>query len=306
MDDQPQKLLQLWLQQALSGDHWQWLSQRMAEVRCRDSQREFDIAFGLIPRRLGNNDLKLDATQLATAAQACAGWDPSDWTIDSSARALLLMVMADKNIKASKKSKHTTDVTDVKKFGQLFSDLCRTADLSESIALYRSTALLPQSDALDAQMGEGLRTNIQAIFEAIAHRNPYPCKHFDQNRWNHMVLKALIIDSTLQPIQGLDKRANAELATTLCNYAHERWSAKRSVSPELWRCVGPYADDDMLEDLRRASQTDNNIEQQAALLAVSQCTTSGASEILSSHPRHAASIASGALTWDSLAQSTEQ
>jgi hypothetical protein len=64
-----------------------------------------------------------------------------------------------------------------------------------------------------------------------------------------MVLKALFVGSTLGPIIGLDLRANAALARMLSDYAHERWSAGRPVSPELWRCVGPFASGPLLADL---------------------------------------------------------
>ncbi len=73
----------------------------------------------------------------------------------------------------------------------------------------------------------------------MAHRNPYPSERFAENRWNHMVLKAIFVGSPLHPIQGLDARANPPLARMLCDYAHERWAAGRPVSPELLRCVGP-------------------------------------------------------------------
>ena len=70
-----------------------------------------------------------------------------------------------------------------------------------------------------------------------------------------MVLKALFVETTLAPIVGLDERANPELARILRDYAHERWAAGRPVSPELWRCVGPFATDAAaLDDLDRAEQ----------------------------------------------------
>ena len=55
--------------------------------------------------------------------------------------------------------------------------------------------------------------------------------YFDEHRWNHMVLKALFNGAALAPIQGLDERANPELAAMLRDYAHERWAADRAVSP---------------------------------------------------------------------------
>ena len=96
---------------------------------------------------------------------------------------------------------------------------------------------------------------MRAVFEAVAHRSPYPKEQFAENRWNHMVLKALFVGSALHPIQGLEERANPTLARMLCDYAHERWAAGRPVSPELWRCVGPHADAEALADLQRVLAT---------------------------------------------------
>ena len=125
------------------------------------------------------------------------------------------------------------------RFAARFGQLCRTADVAEAIAFYRGLPLYPDPPLLEAQAAEGTRTNMRAVFEAVAHRSPYPKEQFAENRWNHMVLKALFVGSALHPIQGLDERANPALARMLCDYAHERWAAGRPVSPELWRCVGP-------------------------------------------------------------------
>ena len=59
-------------------------------------------------------------------------------------------------------------------FAARFSDLCRTADAAEAIALYRGLPLYPGPERLEPQAAEGVRTNMRAVFEAVAHRNPYP------------------------------------------------------------------------------------------------------------------------------------
>jgi hypothetical protein len=102
----------------------------------------------------------------------------------------------------------------------------------------------------------------------VAHASPYPGEHFDEPAWNQMVLKALFIGSRLAPIQGLDRRANPTLARMLCDYAHERWSAGRRVSPELWRCVGPFADEAARRDLAHALRQGDAAEQAAARAAL--------------------------------------
>jgi hypothetical protein len=87
---------------------------------------------------------------------------------------------------------------------------------------------------------------------------------FDEAGWNQLVLKALFIETALAPVQGLDRRANPTLMRMLCDYAHERWAAGRPVSPELWRCVGPFADGPAREDLARVLRTGTDAERAAA------------------------------------------
>jgi hypothetical protein len=127
----------------------------------------------------------------------------------------------------------------------------------------------------------------------VAHRNPYPAERFDENAWNQMVLKALFIGSALAPIQGLDRRANPTLMRMLCDYAHERWAAGRPVSPELWRCVGPHADDAALDDLARVLREGGAAEREAAALALAACPVPHAKAQLAQEPGLAAAIAAG-------------
>lgn len=282
----PTKHLDKLLESRLPQDQYLWLHERLDLLHSEDSLRNVHISFGLIPRRLGKQDLNASEAESGQANAIVPGWSLSGWSIDMCARILLLSSIASR-------SNHP--------FGQLFKSMCQTADLGESIALYKGTVLFPQSEELDKQIGEGLRTSIGAVFEAIAHDNPYPAAHFSELRWNHMVLKALFVDSTLHPIQGLDQRANPELARILCDYAHERWAAHRAVTPELWRCVGPFASADMIDDLQRALDGDA-LERQGAALALAACPDPQASERLSAYPELVQAMENGSLTWDTVAR----
>ncbi len=280
------EVIAAWLETRLTAEQQRWLDDQLQKVLRANSDRDLHITLGMIPRKLGRDDLHLTEAELNTANTARPGWNPAHWSVDCAARVYVLCHLAERDADA---------------FADTLVDLCRNADLAESLALYNGACLYPQSDALDSQIGEGLRTNMRAVFESIAHHSPYPAEQFDENRWNHMVLKALFIDSTLSPIQGLDQRANAELATILCDYAHERWAADRPVTPELWRCVGPFADDAMIEDLHRACGADNATERSGALLALSNCKHPSAAAILDQYPAERDAIARGELSWDTLA-----
>lgn len=281
-------LMRSWLARQLPPEKLEWLEEQLTQLATGPSDQGLQLAFGFAPRKLGRQDLALSEQDLAAASEARQGWHPKRWSVDTTARVLLL----------------ATAAQSLNNFANQFSSLCRYGDVAEQIACYSALPFLARAGALEPQAGEGLRTNMRAVFEAIAHDNPYPAEHFDDHRWNHMVLKALFIGSELHPIYGLDRRANPELARILCDYAHERWAAHRPVTPELWRCVGPFAEGMMIEDLRRAA-IDDTTSRAAAALALSASPDPRARAMLDDLPRERAAIASGDLTWASLAREAD-
>ena len=281
----PLTVLDQWLERQLEPAAREWYRGRRDELASGYSDRALHITLGMIPRRLGKQDLNLDAHDL-DQAQACRqGWDPRWWSVPDAARVAALLA---------------TEQAGNQPSARRFEDLCRSADVGELIALYRGLPLYSDPSALEAQAGEGLRTNMRSVFEAVAHRSPYPYEQFSQDRWNHMVLKALFIGSTLAPIARLDERANPELARILCDYAHERWAANRPVTPELWRCVGPFAEGSMIDDLQRVLSSDSEQERCAAALALSASNDPRAANVLSSAADLQTRIESGALSWSDI------
>jgi hypothetical protein len=289
MTMQPLELLRSWvLRQA--GDQAGWFADRLEALGAGAAERELHIVLGLAPRRLGKADLALTAGDEAAAAAARAGWRPQGWSVDGAARVAALLAYRG-----------------TRPFAETFKDLRRTSDVAEMIALYRGLPLYPDPGSLDFEAGEGLRSNIVAVFEAITHNNPYPRDHFDEHRWNHMVLKALFIGSRLAPVIGIDARANAELARIMRDFAHERWAAGRPVPPELWRCVGPFAGDAAaLDDLKRALAGSSPAGRAAAALALSASPAAGAAATLASAPEMARAVVQGALSWDALPEQDEE
>jgi hypothetical protein len=278
----PRRLLEQWLARQLPEAANAWLGEQLAKLSGEVKDRDLFVALGMAPRKLGKHDLALSAADLAEAARRRPGWDPGGWSVDQAARIVLLLYGGGEA------------------FATRFSQLCRTADVAEQVAFYRGLPLYPDPARLEAQAAEGTRTNMRAVFEAVAHRNPYPKEQFGENRWNHMVLKALFVGSALHPIQGLDERANPPLARMLSDYAHERWAAGRPVSPELWRCVGPHADAEAQADLQRVLATGSTPERRAAALALHACKDAKAKALLAAAPDLAAAIEGGKLSWDHL------
>ncbi len=272
------------LSRRLDATQAQWLQAQLDLLSQAFDASALDIAFGMAPRRLGKALLALNAEELAQAERAITGWDPSRWSLSDAARILFLCSLPPGG----------------KPFAQRFRALCQSADMAELVALYRGLPLYPEPQQLLDQVGEGLRSNMRAVFEAIAQHSPFPKQHFDPHRWNHMVLKALFIDSPLAPIQGLDERANFDLARIMCDFAHERWAAGRRVPPMIWRCVGPFAQGAMLDDLERALHQGDEVERQAAALALTACPDPKAKPLLQQVPDLAQRIANHQLNWQAI------
>lgn len=281
----PEKLLHQWLEKRLPADARDWLEQSVHKVRGAEGDADLFRLVSLVTRKLGKADLAPTAQELREAESARTGWDPRDWSLDQAGRILLLLAGGG------------SGETLVRRLDQL----CATADVGELVAFYRGLPLYPDPPLHRLRAAEGLRSNMKAVFEAVAHRNPYPSEQLPEAAWNQLVLKSIFIGSSLQDVVGLDRRANAELARMLCDYAHERWAAGRPVTPELWRCVGPHARGEMLADLGRVLVKGTEPERAAAALALASSPDPAATGLLWAYPELSTAVNENKLSWNSLA-----
>jgi hypothetical protein len=86
----------------------------------------------------------------------------------------------------------------------------------------------------------------------------------------------------------------------MCDFAHERWAASRPVPFEIWRCVGPFAEGQALEDLARVLAGGAGIERRAAALALAASPDRRAAQMLAGVPQLAGEISGKRLTWATL------
>lgn len=284
MHPSPENLIQQWLDRRLSASGSAWLTESLFDVPSFDHVR-LERVIALAGRRAGNGGLELSASEREQADVVRPGWNPTDWTLADAARTRILLAIA----------------SDAAAFGETFKRLCQTADLGTLIGFYRGLPLFPSSEALEWQVGEGLRTSIQAVFEAIAHKSPVPAETFSEHRWNHMVLKALFIGADLQPIVGLEKRRNAALASTLVDHVHERRAAGREIDPQVWRCIAPFAEGDVVEDIAPLVRSERPLHRFAAALSLGESPDPAAAALLVELAPERQKILSGAVTWDTLA-----
>jgi len=282
----PEAVLQHWLEQRLDAAAAQWLRESVASLAGGGTERDLFRCVSLVSRKLGKADLALDAAALAMAERARPGWNPASWTLDQAGRIRLLLAAA----------------VDSDTFVRRLDQLCATADVDELVAFYRGLPLYPDPPRHRLRAAEGVRSNMKLVFEAVAHHNPYPAEQLSEDAWNQMVLKALFVGSALAPIVGLDERANAGLARMLHDYAHERWSAARPVSPELWRCVGPFASGALLADLERVLEQGAPPERAAAVLALRSADDAQARQLLERHGALRDAVAARGIDWASVHQ----
>ncbi len=284
---QAKALLYHWLEQQMPTEKLGWLKNKLEQIADTDSDRLLFTTFSSIPRYTTKADLQLTEADLQTANTIRSGWRPKNWSLDQAGRTLLLL-----SLPADNGSQYRARVE------KLFA----TADVSEQIALYQSLPLFPHPELFISRAAEGLRTSMTAVFNAVALNNPFPADYFETPAWNQMILKSVFVDSPLHLIQQLDQRANAELARMLSDYAHERWAAKRQVTPELWRLIGPFINDQFLADLKHALNSPDKSQQLAAAIACVQSPEPSAQTLLSHHPQLKTEIAANQLDWDQFSQ----
>jgi hypothetical protein len=215
-------LLQSWLAARVSTEALNWLKTKYNEISTGAEVNIFYTAFSAAPRYTGKQDLNLTSEELKAALDVHKGCFPSNWSIDQVGRTLLVLSLPS---------------SDEQRYLEILEQLFNAADVGELIVLYQALALLPYPAQFKKRAAEGVRSNMTAVFNAVALNNPYPGEYFDDQAWNQMVLKALFVGSPLSHIYGLEKRANSQLGQMLTNYASERQAAKRTVAPELWQLL---------------------------------------------------------------------
>lgn len=265
----------------INDDAWNWLSDRFLVL----DTMAINSAFAMMPRKTGKSMVPVTELQNAEIDRIKPGFTLKGWTADRLARLCLIL-----HIDTSEKGKYLKTI----------DDLFLAAEVQELVALYSSISLFAWPEDWKLRCAEGIRSNIGFVLESIMYHNPYPAKYLDEKAWNQLVLKAFFTDKDLNKIAGLDEGANAELATTLQDYAHERWAAHRSINPQLWRLTTNFIDNKLLIDLKRLFENGNLRDRQAAALTAFHSDYSSAKALLNEFPELLKAIENKELTWTNL------
>jgi hypothetical protein len=276
------------LERHLNDNAFKWLSETVDQIGKGASERSFVAQFSSVPRHLGKADLDISDTDMQAADLIHSGWALKHWSVDQAGRTLLILAWAARHVDS---------------YGGTVEKLFLAADVGELVALYQGLPLLPNPDRFLNQAMDGIRSNITGVFNAIALYNSYPGEFFSEDAWNQLVLKALFIGSPLHAIVGLDRRANPKLSRMLSDYAHERWAARRSVNPELWRVAAPYLEAERMDDLARLLASADEQEQKAGALACAASPLPTTQALLTQMPHLQQQIQRSELSWDCFSQS---
>ena len=274
-----------WLKKRIETDSFNALNSAFESIRQGAEDWEVFSGFSRVSRYTGKENPGLTEEEITEADSLRTGWSPAHWTTDQLARTLLLLGIAER---------------DKQEFLEKLDKLFISGDLAESVALYQALPVLPYPDELTARAAEGIRTNITDVFNAVALRNPFPADFFDDDAWNQVILKTLFVGSPVYLIQGVDKRRNEPLARMLVEYAHERWSAGREVSPELWRSVGPFIDEAVAIDIEKELNHEDKVHRQAAVLALKEASAEAAANRLDEHEAITKEVESNDIGWDDI------
>lgn len=261
----------------------EWLQSQAATIAGGDKSSSLFLSFSQASRFFPKDILTLGDSDIARSLRK--DWRPETWNLLVAARAYLAMhVPADP----------------VENWRMQLSRLFETGDIYEQEALYSALCILPHQDLLASRASEGLRSNMTTIFDAVALNNPFPAEQLNEMAWNQLVLKAIFLQRPMYQIIGIDARNNRGLAETLLDAVRERWSAHRSVMPELWRFVSPFIDDTNIHLIKKLFENGNDLEIQAGMLTCVSSEHPVVIELVSSHTDIKKKIELSEITWETV------
>lgn len=117
--------------------------------------------------------------------------------------------------------------------------LYRDGDADEKRAVLRALPALPVSAGALPLVRDALRTNDTRLVAAAL--GPYATAHLDDDAWRQGVLKCLFVGVPIAAVDGLDRRADAELVRMVAAYAEERRAAGREVPADATRILTDHA-----------------------------------------------------------------
>ncbi|MDX6183409.1 EboA domain-containing protein [Flavobacterium sp. Fl-77] len=241
-----EEIIQNLLQKKLSESELEWFT---ATIKFENSTYFFKT-FGLISRNISPVFPQWTTEEKALLEDLYPGFTESNWDLQQLCRCLLMIQLP----------KHQNI--------EILKNLAEMAAITELVCLYKGLFFLENAKDFVPMAQEGIRTNMVAVFDAIALGNPFAAKYLPIDAWNQLVLKAVFMGRPLYQITDLDSRKNEKLALIVHDYIHERWSAGRAVTPEIWRLVVGFVNTEIAQDLVSAVHNGDDLTKRAAFKTI--------------------------------------
>ena len=234
-----------------------WLDAAAAEIEEAPPAERFGALLSAASRHAPRGPLAPTDAERREVASRLEGLEIERWTLLETMRVALILARRDL---ATAEAVAATE------------SAFRFADEGELCALYRSLALWPDAARFRWRAGEGCRTNMRSVFEAVACDTPYPAAHFDDSAFRQCAIKAVFVGAPLWRVHGLDRRLSPELARMALDLADERRSAGRPVQAELWLALGSHGGTRGVASLERELDPANSdrLGRRAAALALAR------------------------------------
>lgn len=257
-----------------------WLLQKSST-----SAMDLMTAFVSAPRNLSKKIVQISSEQAQELQELVPDFSIQDWSLVRLVRVWLLTQL---------------EAKDPEHFIKNIDTLFDTAELNELVALYSALPLLSFPEQWLFRATDAVRSNMGFVFDAIALRNPYPALYFSEAAWNQLVLKTIFNDKPTYLIPGRETRTNQILASTLSDFAHERWAAGRSVPAPVWKLVSPFVADAILSDLKHLFASEKEEDRIAAALVCLESDYKPAKALLAQYPNLQDQVVSGKISWKNL------
>lgn len=246
------------IQARLSKDQMDW----MKTIMLFENETLFLQNFGRISKMIPSVSPEWNSSEKIILEQLYPGLTSGQWNLQQFCRCLLMLcIPEDQNIAIVKK-------------------LAQSADISELISIYKGIFFLENAYEFVSIVEEGIRTNITSVFDSIALFNPFAARYLPLGSWNQLVLKALLMGSPLYQIINLDLRKNEQLAFIATDYIHERWSAGKTVSPEIWRLMDGFVNKEITADLLKVIESGDYLSRHAAIIVLRESASNTCNNIL--------------------------
>jgi hypothetical protein len=234
----------------LTAEELNWFTNKSQLIEKDELGNQFILFYSLVFRFISNDVIEWDSKELQYLIEQYPYFSESQWNKQSLCRALLMANLPAKNSKA------------------ILKNLFETCSVKEQVDFYKSLFFLEKADTFVSLAEEGVRTNVTDVFDAIALNNPYAANFLSEEAWNQLVLKAIFMGRPLYKIYNIFERKNQKLALVLNDYIQERWSAGRTVSPEVWQLMSGYNNPELQETLKKAVVSTNALECRAAKIVL--------------------------------------